>query len=188
MVSYKALITELYSQYRLIEDNFDYASFEKKIGLDYDNIDKKNFIKELLGQNYVYNFVDTVFFSFPKLWSDFNIEDWTDIVNNTIRPEVRPYVDNHGCFYDLSFLNKYLNINLFALLEDNEQNKALIAKMLAFTEIFIINEVELEYFEDGTITITDILEETSKRLQIKKELISENRTYHAFEDYLKNWF
>lgn len=185
MVIYKELIAKIYNEYRSLEDDNDFTDFEKTIALDYDNLNKTLFIKELLSQNFVFNFVSTVFFNFPKLWSDLTIENWKDIVNNTERPDVRPYMDNHGCYYDLFFLNKFLHINPFVLLDDNEKNKSLIIKMSAFTAFFVLDEIDIENLEDGTIAIADLFEETFKKLQVNDQLVSENRNYDAFADYLK---
>lgn len=184
MVTYKELIAEIYKEYRLLTNDNDFAYFEKTIALDYNKLDKSLFIKELLEKNYTDSFTTEIFFCFPKLWCDLTIENWKNIVNQTIRQDVRPYIDNHGCFYDLFFLNKFLNINPFVLLEDNEKNKALIIKMQAFNNYFILNEVDIENLEDGTIPIADLLEETFKKLQVKDELISQNIDHDAFTNYL----
>lgn len=185
MVTYKELITKIYKEYRVLEDDNGFTDFEKTIALDYDNLDKVVFIKELLSQNFVFNFMSTVFFNFPRLWSDLTLENWKDIVNNTARPNVRPYMDNHGCYFDLFFLNKFLHINPFVLLDDTAENKKMMMNVLPFTHFFILNEIDLENLEDGTIAITDLLEETFKKLHVNDQLVSENRDYDAFADYLK---
>lgn len=93
----------------------------------------------------------------PEIWQILSLEDWEEIIYKVERPiKVRYLIDDIGNFNDILFLNRYIGINVFKLIEENpnlppDKKKSILNYFKIAPENLLYTSWDEELFTDKWI-------------------------------------
>ena len=145
------------------------------------SFDKVEFLTGLFSNNFNADYTVKLLLSFPELWLDLTLEDWIKIISNTKRITPRALGINEGCFSDIKFLCRFLNIDGFQILSltniDIKAKKNIVNYFRMHAFILDPNIAKKSYlFDDVEENILDILK------KYKSSFLKQNPSINAFED------